>query len=552
MSHAIRIVAVAALIALLPSSAAAKWTRLNSAHFQFIGDAPPSQMREVAEKLEQFRDALTRALPGATATSPVPTIVLVFATDRSMNPVKPLFRGSTTDISGYMLRGEDLNYIAINGEYIDIALTTVFHEYAHLLVGDTIGNAPAWASEGLAEFYEMSEGRDGGKSVIIGRAPAHHVELLKGSTLIPIKELLSIDHGSPVYNEGIRRGVFYAQSWALVHYLTLGNKARAPQFRQYLTALRRGIDGQQAFTDAFGGDIAVLDRELFEYVRRFLFPALRMEFKDKVGGEADRGTTIEDLEGEIHVADLQARVGREKEAQPRLQAIVKRRPDAALAWTALGLIDVRADRLKEALPQLERAAGQAPRDSFVQTALGRALIADVSNQESDARSATLHKARDVLGRAVQADPDSSGAAGMLGYVELAIGADMPRAIELLDRASKLAPSHDWYRLLLAQALFRQGELQRAIDYLGTLVATGSSQSIRDDARRLLGAVANARLRPASVPAPAVAVGDRPLPPGSPAAPALPPARFDVSTRSSSRARWGDADAWRLPCHRVPA
>src|SRR6185295_13668134 len=97
VSYAVRVLAMATLVALLPSVAAAKWTRLNSANFVFIGDASAGQIRQVAEKLEQFREVMTRALPGATSTSPVPTIVVVFATDRSLNPVKPLFRGNTTD-----------------------------------------------------------------------------------------------------------------------------------------------------------------------------------------------------------------------------------------------------------------------------------------------------------------------------------------------------------------------------------------------------------------------------------------------------------------------
>ena len=499
--HAVQVVAAAALVALLPSVAAAKWTRLSTANFVFIGDASAGQIREVAEKLEQFREVMTRALPGATSTSPVPTVVVVFATDRSLNPVKPLFRGNATDVAGYLLKGEDLNYIAINGEHIDIALNTVFHEYAHLLIGNTIGAAPAWLNEGLAGFYEMTHVTDGGKKVLLGRAPAEHVGLLKGSTLIPIKELLSIDQGSQVYNEGSRRGVFYAQSWALTHYLTLGSKERAPQFRQYLTAVRNGVEHQRAFSDAFSADIALLDRELFAYVRNFLYPAVAIEFIERVVGEAERGTTIDDVEGDIHVADLQARVGREDEARSKLKAITDRKPDAALAWTALGLIDLRERRLKEAMPLLERAAERGKDNAFVQAALGRALIALFNEQRTtDTGSVLLLKARAPLARAVELDANSSYAAGMLGYVELAIGNDLPRAVSLLERAVTLAPSREQYRLMLAQALLRQGEFQRAIEHLGPLVASGRSSEVREDARRLLVVVADARARAVSASA----------------------------------------------------
>jgi tetratricopeptide (TPR) repeat protein len=470
----------------LPVDADARWTRLRSANFLFIGDAPAGQIRQVAEKLEQFREVMARALPGATAVSPVPTIVVVFSTDRALTPVKPMFRGNTTDVAGYFQPGEDVNYIALNGESIDTALTTIFHEYAHVLVSNTLGRAPVWLGEGLAEFYEVMQGLDGGKTVVIGRAPAHHVELLKSSTLMPITQLLSIEHDSPVYNEGSRRGVFYAESWALTHYLTLGNRERIPQFNRYLTAVKSGGDPGSAFTDVFGSDLAALDSELFQYVRQFAFPALRLQFNQKISGEAERGTTMDDTDADIYVADLQARVGREQEARARLQAILARKPDSARASTALGLIDFRARRFKEALPVLERAAGQDPQDAFVQTAFGRGLVAIVNETAAlDARAAALQKARVALSRAVEIDAISAYAAGLLGYLELVEGTDIPRAVSMLERASQLAPSREQYRLLLAQALIEQGELKRATNYLGPLLSRGSSAEVRNDARRLL-------------------------------------------------------------------
>jgi hypothetical protein len=73
----------------LPADAAAKWTELRSENFLFIGNAPEGQIRRVAERLEQFRDVLLRLLPRVRARSPLPTVVMVFDSDRSMTPVKP-------------------------------------------------------------------------------------------------------------------------------------------------------------------------------------------------------------------------------------------------------------------------------------------------------------------------------------------------------------------------------------------------------------------------------------------------------------------------------
>ena len=68
MSIAARVLTAVAIALLLPTDADARWTRLRSANFLFIGDAPAGQIREVAEKLEQFRAVMASALPGATAS----------------------------------------------------------------------------------------------------------------------------------------------------------------------------------------------------------------------------------------------------------------------------------------------------------------------------------------------------------------------------------------------------------------------------------------------------------------------------------------------------
>jgi hypothetical protein len=62
---------------------------------------------------------------------------------------------------------------------------------------------------------------------------------------------------------------------------------------------------------------------------------------------------------------------------------------------------------------------------------------------------------------------------------------------------RLAPSREQYRLMLAQALMRQRDYTRATNHLGTLMATGRTADIRDDARRLLSEVADARVREAA-------------------------------------------------------
>ena len=525
MRHLIRIAALWLLAAVVPSDAAAKWTQVQSENFTFIGDASEGQIRRVAERLEQFREALLGVLPGARAQSPVPTVVMVFATDRSMTPVKPLFRGNPIEIGGYFQSGEDVNYIAVNAEILDLAVLTIFHEYAHFLVTNSQGRVPVWVGEGLAELYEVTQQLDGGKSVVIGRAPAHHIALLQRSTLMPIKELVAVERSASVYNEGNRRSVLYAQSWALVHYLTLGNQARAPQFRAYLSALRAGTPDQEAFAAAFGKDAGGLDRELFEYVRQFTFPAVRVDFPAKSASTSvPRGRTLDDDEADAYLADMQARVDRVDEARARVAAIQKRDPKVGRASMVLGTIDLRGNQLSGALGHLERAAALAPDDFIVQSTYGRGLIMQMSGVRADpeAAAAVLPRARQTLGRATSLGPRSARAAWMLAYAELVGGGDVAVAITALDRAVQLDPSREDYRILLAQALMRQGEFEKATALLGPLVAAGGTPEVRADARRVLGDLGDIRAaRQAGATAPLVVVSSAaslatppaPVPPG---------------------------------------
>ena len=265
--------------------------------------------------------------------------------------------------------------------------------------------------------------------------------------MMPVKQLLAVDHSASVYNEGSRRSVLYAQSWALVHYLTLGNPARAAQFRKYLSAMRSGTPDEQAFAAAFGNDTAALDRELSEYVRRHTFPAVRLNFPEKTAATTvPRGRTLDDDEADTYVADMQARVNRVDEARARIAAIQKRAPKVGRASMVLGTIDLRENRLADALGHLEKAAALAPDDFIVQSTYGRGLVTQMSEARTDIEgaAAVLPRARQALRRATAISPGSARAAWMLAYAELVGGGDVAAAIGALERAVQLDPSREEY------------------------------------------------------------------------------------------------------------
>jgi tetratricopeptide (TPR) repeat protein len=528
--------------ALAPGEASAGWTQLRSRNFLFIGDASEGTIRATAQKVEQFREVMVRAMPGAPATSPVPTVVLVFGSDASLRPYKPTFEGRPIDAAGLFLQREDINYILVNAGAFEQAFKVVFHEYSHFLVGNWSEAVPVWMNEGMAEVYSTFQERDGGRSAVLGLPDRHHLGLLQANPLIPLRELITIDHTSPTYNEGTRRGVLYAESWALVHYLMFGDEARRPQFNAFMSAVKAGTAAEQAFSDAFG-DAGALDKELKDYIRRFRFPAVRVDFGEKVdGGTMARGEAISEAQAAAYLGDVLARLERPDAARALLRGLLEKDAGLARAACVLGLIELRENRYAGALPLLERAATLAPDDAWIQTALAGALIRQ-SEEDPDADAdALLERARAGLSRAAARDDAPAHTLATFARGHLLDGGEPSRAFSALERAVKLVPGHDEYRLLLGRALVLQGEYARATAQLGPLVARASRPQFRDHARRLLAEVSRAQHAEQSLAQPAERSAAQPDPP-PPAGDASPPAELQdrlestsVDARAGSRAR----------------
>jgi tetratricopeptide (TPR) repeat protein len=103
--------------------------------------------------------------------------------------------------------------------------TLLLHEYVHLLTAATLPNAPGWLDEGLSEFWGALV--FDGDRIIVGRPPTAHVSALKTRRWVPLSELLKQDRVSLARGRGDVT-MFYAQSWALVHYLLMGGSESQP------------------------------------------------------------------------------------------------------------------------------------------------------------------------------------------------------------------------------------------------------------------------------------------------------------------------------------
>ena len=188
---------------------------------------------------------------------------------------------------------------------------------------------------------------------------------------MPIADLITVDAGSQLYDEGARRSIFMPESWALTHYLTIevpDGPAQINRLRSGHRARRRPAD---AFFDAFGMTPDKFDEQLRRYLAHPMFRWRGFTFNDRVQIDVDdRGRTLSAGEADAWLGDLQRRVRRTREAAARIEAAVRLDDAAAVTHLALGLLRVEEGRISEAWPALERAVAIAPTDFMTQYAYG--------------------------------------------------------------------------------------------------------------------------------------------------------------------------------------
>jgi tetratricopeptide (TPR) repeat protein len=484
----IAIFCVASACALFAQGALAappKWVELRSANFLLQGDAGEQNVREVARHVEEFRETLARLLPKARLATTAPTVILVFSSNKVYDPFKPTYQGKPMAVPGYFFSSRDMNYVTmVIGERAD-PYPIVFHEFTHQMLRATLGDTPAWFSEGMAEFYSTFSVSDDRRQAYVGRVIEPYVLMLRDKFL-PLSELLAADTKSTLYNDENRRQMFYAESWALVHYLLIGKQERLPQLFTFLAKLSEKAPIGQACQEAFGVPLAGLEGELRSYVGRVAFSGRKVTFTAPIDGRVSGAARpLPPATVEARLGDLLVRMNRQAEGEARLQAAMKLDANDLQALLSMGELCLRQKKTDEALAHL-RAARAAYDGSFeANQALGLALV----RRTGRPGASQLAEARTALTRALELQPDAPEATAGLAWVLLMSHERLDEAQRLAERAIELAPQEPDHVMLVAQVLAQRNQFADARKRLGPLMASDRPE-VREQARTIMGMIAN--------------------------------------------------------------
>lgn len=481
------------------------WRSVRTNNMFVIGNADPEKLRQVAAWLEFFHRSFARLISRNVIDSSVPTTVIVFRDEASFRPFKPIYQGRVANVAGFFIPGNDVNYIAFSLDAGDRdSFGTAFHEYVHLHLKDNIPGAPLWLNEGLAELYGSIQ--FSGNDALLGAPLYPYIQLLRGEGLLPLQTLFSINTNSPHYNEDDKSGIFYGQSWALVHYLMLGDSGRQEQFRRFLQQVGRGDDAAKAIENSFGVSVATLEEELRSYVRRGNLTAQRIASIDPQTYSsylAMQRSALSEGEANYYLGDLLQHSGRDNDAERYLKQAVALDPGFTQSYASLGVLYVHQRRYAEAKKYLQKATS-SPQNALVHYLHAYVLSRDNVSADGRVSGYSAENAalmREQLLRAIKLDPNYAPAPYLLALVNLVRNERLDEAVEMAQKARQLAPSKTAYALLLAQIYMQRSEQAAARQILEPLTRD-SDQAVKSEAQELLQSL-NENRAPARSSAPAV-------------------------------------------------
>ena len=451
------------------SSASAKdeWTQVRSKNFFLIGNASEKDIRKVGMRLEQFRETFRLLFSGMNLTASIPTNVVVFKSDSYYKNFKPKRSDGKIDnfVAGFFQPGEDVNYITLSTEGDgsgdeSTKYSVIFHEYVHHIVNTNFGKSevPAWFNEGLAEYYETFAIEDDQK-VKLGLPQGRHLTLLQQQKLMPLGTLFNISNYQLLQTGDHSRSIFYAESWALIHYLIQSGKSEG--LSNFLTALLGDIPPEKAFKDALKTDYAQMEKDLTKYVGKSSYQYQLFTLKNKLTFDADMtASPMDEATFNAYLGDLLYHNNRADDAEPYLLTALKSQPDSSMANTTLGMVKIKQRKFDEAKIYLEKAISQDPKNqaayyryAYVLSREGRDEFGFVQKFDP----ATAAKMRSTLRKAIAINPSFTESYELLAFVDIVNNEELDDAVKQMMTALKYQPGNQAYALRIAELYNRQSK-----------------------------------------------------------------------------------------------
>src|SRR5208282_3774880 len=444
------------------------WIEVRSPHFIVLSNAGEKDGRHVAAQFENIRALFHTVFSKSRVDPGKPTIIFALRNEDSLKIFLPSYgtNPNAKKIAGLFMARPDMNFALVR---MDAASTagneyhTLYHEYTHSILRMNFRGLPLWLDEGLAEFYGSTQFDNHNAS--FGMADANLLRTLQRDNLIPIATLVTVDTSSPLYNAREHSGMFYAESWAIVHYFLLSPDAKKDGLLdKFLAALQSTDDPIEAARQSFG-DLKKLADKLEYYARQPTFYFAHLPVESGLSEKDFSARPLPLAEALAHEANFLMRNGSQSDALNLLHQAEDADRNLPALHEALGYYHfLRADN-ENAEKEFDEAIMLDPKN-----AASYYYKAQILYRKSGYSKDLTPIICAYLEKAVEFDPDFAPAHDFLSIAYTKADETKPKSIAEAKRAIELEPGNLAYFVDLGRAALANGK-------------TADAQTIADRAQK---------------------------------------------------------------------
>ena len=447
-----------AACAIPASTQADAWLEVSTPHFSVISNAPEKDARRAALQFERMRSVFARVLPDANLEMPAPMVVLAVQDKKNFQELEPaayLGKGQI-NIVGLFLHVPEKNYVLLllnaPGQH---PYAPIYHEYAHFVQSRTAQWMPLWLSEGWAEFYQTAEILD--NEVVVGKLDAGTWQFLQRTPLLPLATLFAVDTHSPYYHEEDKGSIFYAESWALTHYLEMKDAHDGThRVQDYLDLVHKGIDSVVAATQAFG-DLTQLQTEVQKSIANEDFELQHIAGTTDVDDSSFTVQTLTQTQVDTLRGDFLAYDQRDIEARLLLEGVLRADPANVSARESMGLMAFRHGDYDGARKWYEQALKLDPQNLIANYYFAGAVI-----KKPPPDPAVRARAESSLRAAIKLNPSFAPAYYGLALLITMQGKNYDEARGWMQKALDMDPGNVEFRIDYANMLIRMNKNEEAV------------------------------------------------------------------------------------------
>ena len=459
-----RIGLVLAVLATLVPLAAAQtdtWLEVRTPHFDIVTNSNEKEGRRAAHQFEGMRSVFGRVFPEADLDTAEPMLVIAVGDKRALQALEPEEYRTPGQLGliGYFLQAPEKNYILI---LLNAAGThpyaPIYHEYAHFVFSRLHQWMPLWLTEGIAEFYENTEILD--DRVRIGKGDPYLQAELDRHPLLPLSTLFAVDQHSPYYHEQDKGSMFYAESWALTHYLKDKDDLDGThRLNDFLDLLQRNVDPTEAATEAFG-DLDALELSFRKAAAAIEYAVSEVSGSTDVDESSFMVQPLTRTLADTFRADMLAHIGREKDARVLAQSILRDESSSVAAHEIMGYIAYRQLNFDEARRWCQEAIKLDP-GNF----MAHYLFAVSSMRKGTPDKASQSAVEESLRTVIKLNPSFAEGYDALAMFYATRAANLTEARELMEKAVQLGPGVPEIRIDQSQVLIGLNRNKEAAETL---------------------------------------------------------------------------------------